>query len=1355
MKPILVFDISRSLAGPPKYKGQSAFYLSSLEDQYKVFRKAGRYLPYTFSAFLPRILTANIEQSFTCYWPSFDRHPKEEKANGKPSWFHYPNIALVPTVPKGMISKWLGDGGLSIVLRGEFVYSSAAPDFGAFRVQGVEALTLPEKPVNCLSFSCVPLIQNEPFLKSISSSLKGNNLITPNFLQNLTNSTTPLSYSLAESREALERWGEYVAFRDALVKKSSSRSETPLSGFLIKRCELLSGKEVDGQGRRSDLLPYQDASEDLDEETLYYVEASSGTEQEEILRILDFWIDIPEKQMREEGPDGPLRHLKKEFEKNSARPFRLGSPKAEKPLLTFLEGAIPGAFFREKVEPSDEIEEISAECQRKLGEEERKIDSWEAKERKRLEEESEKQEELPESSLSATKQAIRELRDRVDERKRSVRLMIEKERNERIALAKEESSLLRFHAYALLPEGFSGSETKIALPLSLRPDMSGEQALLRRQEDGLNAFRLGAVRNPLLPSFLLDPRSLPPLKVEEPERWYLPSLNERQKEAVRRCLASDGIFLLQGPPGTGKTQVLAEAIAHLAERGKKVLVTSETHKAIDNVLERLPSLTGVLPVRLVGKAVRGRRKEDAFSLSGLADRFYYGIRSKIDSFLKDAASKGDDFRNMETALDELRLLLGKVSRIREENRLALDALNRAEEELDRLRISREEAYGRLDGLQRDLRLLLSSWGEYRKGRKGAVPEESVREAMRECWDKDSPEVPMPLEALPFLGKMDVPSFLEERDLLWESDRRAAGSLLLRRALRRVDEDSAEAEDIRRQYRALRKDGPENERGSEELESLPDYLLQPLAQGDREGLEGLLAKSQESARKCLSQGEKAVGLFKKKLERQIEEETEAARGLEGDVRNAEREVALKKEEAGSEGLEEARKAFRKKQEEFARQFGIPVLADAPSSYLARASGVLEEKRKEFEDLSDSLRSFEAPMREISDYLARDEVRKADSERLSDQLFRLANVIGATCMSGRNLVPQGQNDEGGSQDLRSLGIDVVVVDEASKSSFLTLLPPLLYGKTVILSGDQRQLPPMYDLAHATEEDFIGMDGLSPEEADAKNRLFRKDYETSHFGRLYALMPEDHKALLVQQYRSHQEIMEAYNVFYEGKLELGSPRQNEAKAHNLSVRNGFIRPRHSVYFLDCPAPYFEKRLPNSTTILNEHEARAVLRLLKDLLDAMKSSGQRLSIGVISTYGAQAHHIDRMIKADPALHSYRAVDGTRITSRTVDDFQGDERDIIILSMVRNPPNPAKSNPGFINAYQRINVSLSRPRRLLVIVGCRKYLEEKGIAEIPPLNGEGLPRRVHIYREILAQLQERLAIRSVRDLLDKEEKAA
>ena len=91
-----------------------------------------------------------------------------------------------------------------------------------------------------------------------------------------------------------------------------------------------------------------------------------------------------------------------------------------------------------------------------------------------------------------------------------------------------------------------------------------------------------------------------------------------------------------------------------------------------------------------------------------------------------------------------------------------------------------------------------------------------------------------------------------------------------------------------------------------------------------------------------------------------------------------------------------------------------------------------------------------------------------------------------------------------------------------------------------------------------------------------------------------------------------------------------------------------------------------------------------------------------------------------------------------TVDDFQGDERDIIILSTVRNPEDPRRSNPGFILAYQRINVALSRARRMLVIVGNRNYLESKGVIDLPDVYGRpGMDQHnFRVYEEILSTIE-------------------
>ena len=130
-------------------------------------------------------------------------------------------------------------------------------------------------------------------------------------------------------------------------------------------------------------------------------------------------------------------------------------------------------------------------------------------------------------------------------------------------------------------------------------------------------------------------------------------------------------------------------------------------------------------------------------------------------------------------------------------------------------------------------------------------------------------------------------------------------------------------------------------------------------------------------------------------------------------------------------------------------------------------------------------------------------------------------------------------------------------------------------------------------------------------------------------------------------------------------------------------------------------------------------------------------MSIGVICTYGDQARKIKEVLKNEKIKTDAFKTDVEKMIVSTVDDFQGDERDIIILSTVRNPENPAKSNPGFILAYQRINVALSRARRLLIMVGNRRYLESKGVIDLPDVNGKGNDRHnFRVYEEIISTIE-------------------
>ena len=383
----------------------------------------------------------------------------------------------------------------------------------------------------------------------------------------------------------------------------------------------------------------------------------------------------------------------------------------------------------------------------------------------------------------------------------------------------------------------------------------------------------------------------------------------------------------------------------------------------------------------------------------------------------------------------------------------------------------------------------------------------------------------------------------------------------------------------------------------------------------------------------------------------------------------------------------------------------------------------------------------------------DIIEEDRQSYTRDLYNCANVFGITCTS-RDRFTNAQLQELGrygieTVDIKKQGIDVVIVDEVSKSSFLDLLIPILYGKTIILVGDHRQLPPMYDLRHLRKDDFEGLDEDIINETI--NKKYTDMYEECFFKTLYEKVPEDFKVMLTKQYRCHSHIMEVFNHFYGGTergLTIGKKQQDIEKEHGLTVKIGghtIIDPKYHIYFVDCEEKE-SSAYEGSTSKINEQEAEVTMKLLKELdgsaselikqgkikFDSNKKIDERPSVGVICTYGDQAGLIKKKTRK-AQFNSFSGKQDERLIISTVDDFQGDERDIIILSMVRNP---AKKNfdVEFIKKFERINVALSRARKLLIIVGARKFLTEEGIIDLPDLSGDKSRDQYnfHVYERII-----------------------
>ncbi|WP_413175304.1 AAA domain-containing protein [Anabaena azotica] len=308
----------------------------------------------------------------------------------------------------------------------------------------------------------------------------------------------------------------------------------------------------------------------------------------------------------------------------------------------------------------------------------------------------------------------------------------------------------------------------------------------------------------------------------------------------------------------------------------------------------------------------------------------------------------------------------------------------------------------------------------------------------------------------------------------------------------------------------------------------------------------------------------------------------------------------------------------------------------------------------------------------------------SERDSKDLRRIyldnANVVGITCVQAANY--------NFSEEFQSF--DVVIIDEVSKCTPPELLIPALKGKKLVMVGDHRQLPPMLDTS--TVEEVAAKIGHTREEMlFLEESLFKSQFETAD---------SSIKQMLNTQYRMHPNIMGAINQFYDGKLECGILEPDTKRAHYLAGE--IIKPEHHLIWVKTPREnvFQEERL--GTSFFNVKEIDVIEKICQQFENAWSykiANGEpKKEIAVITFYGAQLRKIDERLQSNlfPSL---------QIRTGTVDRFQGMERPVVIVSMVRNN---YQGDVGFAKKPERVNVAFSRAQELLVIVGCHDLFTSK-----------------------------------------------
>ena len=287
---------------------------------------------------------------------------------------------------------------------------------------------------------------------------------------------------------------------------------------------------------------------------------------------------------------------------------------------------------------------------------------------------------------------------------------------------------------------------------------------------------------------------------------------------------------------------------------------------------------------------------------------------------------------------------------------------------------------------------------------------------------------------------------------------------------------------------------------------------------------------------------------------------------------------------------------------------------------------------------------------------------DLERfITEDVLESVQVITCTLVGASN------------RHIRHLIFETVFIDEAAQALEPGCWIPIAKGQRIVLAGDHHQLPPTVKSEKAARE------GL-------RETLFEKCIQRQ---------PQTARMLTVQ-YRMHEHIMGfCSEKFYGSQL-----------VPHLSVRHAGLEAYDPRFAPDLPMEFIdtagcgflEVAIPESRSTANPKEAHLLLQRLAQLLapyDSTEPQQAPLTIGVIAPYRAQINYLKDAIEDSAALNDLLLQ--RRLSVGTVDSFQGQERDIIAISLTRSN---TQGEIGFLSDIRRMNVGMTRARRKLLLVG-------------------------------------------------------
>lgn len=921
----------------------------------------------------------------------------------------------------------------------------------------------------------------------------------------------------------------------------------------------------------------------------------------------------------------------------------------------------------------------------------------------------------------------------------------------------------------------------------------GELALIQRHGRAIRAMENGDSQNPKLSEWLFDASKaqLPdPGKAVHITQWANPNLAKDpiQREAIEKMVNAKDTFYLQGPPGTGKTTTIAESTNQFAKQGKNVLIASQSNTAVDNALERLQPDPEIRAVRISNRRNRFEQDNDAdekLSENNCMGFFYKSISKKISDDFLDKWEKYDvdlracntDLRNLNLRVDSLNhfgtLLqdsqneLTHFSAQMEETRNALiEAINTNRNTSTAIR-NQEKFLKVLNGEEDDFTLFESQlniledgfWSLNDQNFHLATDYDRTYLNNQERSQYVKIFVNNLLRTRSMLASVKNHSTRKEvKENLDEQNLKAELAKLKQQREETMDENEFHSlsEQISKLYFKLKKSTSSN--GTSDF-ALDDVQKDILSDNMKKLLKANIKKFIQILEAKTSQADTILKDMQSKLTAHTEAlqtiDEEAIKknmdSLTGNISNLQEEIAS--HENAIRGDQEAIDAIAQRYS-LGNRTDIEVIRTAISNQITSIQKREDDSRKEREMFGDLLKGFKQKLDESA---SSKRIMAAENKIYKDDYIKSCNVVGISCNTDPRIL--NRNDFG-----------VAIIDEVSKATAPELLMSMMRTRTVVLVGDHRQLPPTFNTNQKSYTEMIqemqeNEDAYTDEERHLISKenfhKFKNMVTASLFKESYTKAPKEIKAGLWTQYRYHKDIMDIVNCFYEGKLKCGISDENmeTAKAHGLTIPslNGteFITPsRHAYWINSATTPngefFADCRVRNSTSLCNYLEMQISLNLLKKMDAAFAEKGfnreNRVKVAIICFYQMQVNKLYKKIKA----LKFQALD---VAVNTVDRFQGQEKGIVIVNMVRNVPLDKNGNARISEhmlAFERINVAFSRAENMLVIVGAKDAFETMDVT-LPAMEGEGVVV-TKVYRKIIDLLHRRNSVFGSSCLVTQEE---